>query len=264
MSFDFLKNEFILSAISGVTKQQLVRLYKNELSYTDQDINKLLESCQFNKKPKFINYLNFYNLKIPSSAERLKFPFTQIYIKKDFLSENECQEIITEVNKDLHPSAVCNPEDYTLISKHRTSSSCFFNYQSGDIGFDLNKKINRYLNMDPFFGEGIQAQKYEPGQYYKEHYDYYVPFTKEYNTYTEWMGQRTWTFMIYLNDVEKGGETYFKHLDIKIKPQTGLAIFWNNLWPFGWPNYKTLHEALPPISGNKYVLTKWYRSWPLL
>ena len=29
------------------------------------------------------------------------------------------------------------------------------------------------------------------------------------------MGQRTWTTMIYLNDVEEGGETYFKYLNLK-------------------------------------------------
>lgn len=264
MDFEFLKNEFILSAISGVTKQQLVRIYKDEYECTDEDIDNILTSSNFNKKPRFINYFDFYNLKIPASAKRLKFPFTQIYIQPGFLSKSECQEIMTEVDKDLHPSAVSNPEDRILVSDYRTSSSCFFDYHSGKTGFEIDKKINRYLGIDPFIGETVQAQKYEPGQYYKEHHDYYDPFSEEYKTYTEWMGQRTWTFMVYLNDVEEGGETYFKHLNMKVKPQTGLAIFWNNLWPFGWPNYKTLHEALPPISGNKYILTKWYRSWPLL
>ena len=32
----------------------------------------------------------------------------------------------------------------------------------------------------------------------------------------------------------------------------------------GIPNFKTLHEALPPIKGNKYVITKWWRSWALI
>ena len=54
----------------------------------------------------------------------------------------------------------------------------------------------------------------------KSHWDYYHPLSAEHKTYTEWMGQRTWTFMIYLNDVEEGGETYFKFLDLKIKPET--------------------------------------------
>jgi prolyl 4-hydroxylase len=110
----------------------------------------------------------------------------------------------------------------------------------------------------------MQGQRYALGQYYKQHCDYFKPLTKEYKTYCEWMGQRTWTFMIYLNDVEEGGETYFKHLKLKIKPEQGTAVIWNNLYRNGLPNPKTLHEALPPVSGKKYIITKWFRSWSLV
>jgi prolyl 4-hydroxylase len=70
--------------------------------------------------------------------------------------------------------------------------------------------------------------------------------------------------MVYLNDVEAGGETYFKHLNLKIKPQQGTLIAWNNLYKNGLPNLKTMHEAFPPVSGSKYVITKWWRSWSLI
>ena len=29
----------------------------------------------------------------------------------------------------------------------------------------------------------------------------------------------------------------------------------------GTNNVKTIHEALPPTSGKKYIITKWWRSW---
>jgi prolyl 4-hydroxylase len=116
----------------------------------------------------------------------------------------------------------------------------------------------------PFLGETMQAQKYEIGQYYKEHWDFFNPITEEYKTYCEWMGQRTWTAMIYLNDVKEGGETYFKHLKLRIKPKKGTLIAWNNLYRNGLPNMKTMHEACPPVSGPKYVITKWFRSWSLI
>ena len=68
--------------------------------------------------------------------------------------------------------------------------------------------------------------------------------------------------ILYLNDSNQ--HTYFPELDLKIKPEPGLAIFWNNLYSFGWPNFKTMHEALPPTKGKKYILTKWYRTWSLI
>ena len=76
--------------------------------------------------------------------------------------------------------------------------------------------------------------------------------------------KRALVFTIYLNDVKEGGETYFKHLNLKVKPETGLLLAWNNLYRDGKPNYKTMHEALPPIKGDKYVITKWWRSWTLI
>ena len=108
----------------------------------------------------------------------------------------------------------------------------------------------------------MQAQKYEVENTIKN-IMIFSPFNHEYKTYCEWMGQRTWTTMIYLNDVKKGGETIL-NIEIKIKPEKGLLIAWNNLFFNGIPNYKTLHEALPPISGDKYIITKWWRSWSLI
>jgi prolyl 4-hydroxylase len=259
-----LVQSFRLDACSGVSKQQLIRTYQDHLELSDEEINELVKAADFNKKPKFINYFSINNLPIPETAHKYSFPFTKIYSQDNFLTEEECQELIKETDNNLRPSYVSNPEDRSLVSDYRTSSSADLDYQNSNIGPKIDIKIAHYLCMDPFLGEGLQIQKYEPGEYYKEHHDYYDLFTEEYSTYTEWMGQRTWTLMIYLNDVEEGGETFFKHLNLKIKPKQGTAVFWNNLWPFGWPNYKTLHEALPPVSGQKYIVTKWFRAWPLL
>jgi len=257
-------DEFKLSAISGVSKQQLIRFYQEEYNFKDYHIKAIIEESKFNKKPLFVNYWKLYNLNILKTAKKFEYPFTQLYLQKNFLSKEECQRIREETENYLHPSYVSNPEDRLIVSEYRTSSSASFDYKQTNTGMKIDMKISRYLGLDPFLGEAIQGQKYKPGEYYKEHHDYYTPFTEEYKTYTEWMGQRTWTFMIYLNDVEEGGETYFKHLNLNVKPREGSAVFWNNLYFNGWPNYKTLHEAKPPISGDKYIITKWFRSWPML
>ena len=258
------KQEFLISAISGASKPQIMRHMEDYFDCDEDEIKELMEIHKFKKKPKFINYKKFYDLKIPETAEKLKYPFTQIYLQKNFLSQEECDEAIEYMDTELHPSAVSNEEDRIMISEYRTSMTCNFSAHLTRLGADLTIKIGNYMNLDPFLGEAIQGQKYEEGEFYKNHWDYYHPLSAEYKTYCEWMGQRTWTFMIYLNDVEEGGETYFKFLDLKIKPEPGLAIFWNNLYSFGWPNFKTMHEALPPTKGKKYILTKWYRAWSLI
>ena len=61
------------------------------------------------------------------------------------------------------------------------------------------------------FSEPIQAQYYQVGQQFKAHTDYFDPGTNTSDVNLK--GNRTWTFMIYLNNVEVGGETYFPNIN---------------------------------------------------
>jgi len=251
-------------ALSGASKTQVIREFKNRYKLNDDDIEYLLDCCSFNKKPKKIKYLDFYKNKLTTKCEKIEYPFTQMYKYEKFLTDNECSDMINFINSRLTDSTVADPDDSCLVNDYRTSQSASLGYFEDDFFLNIDKKLVNLLDLSPFIGENMQGQKYLPSQYYKEHHDFFTPFTPEYKTYCEWMGQRTWTTMIYLNDVEEGGETYFKHLKLKIKPKRGLLIAWNNLFFNGIPNYKTLHEALPPVSGDKYIITKWWRSWSLI
>ena len=50
------KQEFLINAMSGCSKTQLIRTYKEELDCTDEEIKELLEQEEFNTNPFFINY----------------------------------------------------------------------------------------------------------------------------------------------------------------------------------------------------------------
>ena len=253
------------AALSGVSKTNLLRSFKESYDLTDQEVNHIVQICNFKKKPGWINYDAFYNNPIAEKATQIKYPFTQIYAYKNFLTKEECDELIRCIDESARKSTIANPDDSQITSDYRTSQTADLDYFPSELIFDIDEKIEKLIELDPFLGEGMQAQKYDPGQYYKEHWDFFPPDNKkEYEVYCEWMGQRTWTTMMYLNAVEKGGETYFKKLNLKIKPEQGLLIAWNNLYRNGKQNYKTMHEALPPIKGTKYVITKWWRSWSLI
>jgi prolyl 4-hydroxylase len=61
---------------------------------------------------------------------------------------------------------------------------------------------------------------------------------------------RIFAWMTYLNDVEDGGETYFEHFDLKIKPSTGKTL----IWPAEWTH---AHRGEILNKGNKYIITGW-------
>mgnify|MGYP003149725763 CR=1 FL=1 len=259
-----LKQIVIDGALGGSNKKSIRSCLIDMIGMKEKEADDLLNHLPFRNKPFFINYLDFYNLPISTKAKRLNFPFTQIYEYNRFLNDSECDELVTIANGITRKSSVSNPEGKPLYSDYRTSSTADMKCTDNKIVGWIDTLIAKELGIKHSLGETLQIQKYCAGEYYKEHNDYFNWNTDEHKTYTEWMGQRTWTFMVYLNDVEEGGETYFKHLGLKIKPKKGTAIFWNNLNPLGIPNKKTMHEALPPMNENKYVITKWWRSWSLI
>jgi len=259
-----LKELITRAALRGSNKTSIYMALEKMVGLNPDAVDELLDSLPFRRRPWFINYLKFANTTISPSATKLSYPLTQIYVYEDFLRKSYCMELISLADEIAKRSSVSNPSGDVKHDEYRTSSTADIDYDENKIVPYINNKICKTLNLKESLGEAIQIQKYLPGEYYKEHNDYYHWFTPEHDIYTEWMGQRTWTFMVYLNDVHEGGETIFKHLNLKIKPKRGMAVFWNNLLPVGFPNYKTIHEAKPPISGNKYVITKWMRSWSLM
>ena len=62
---------------------------------------------------------------------------------------------------------------------------------------------------------------------------------------------RYMVWMIYLNDVNKGGKTEFKYQKRAVKPKAGTLV----LWPAG---YTHVHRAAPDLQEDKYIATGWY------
>ena len=62
--------------------------------------------------------------------------------------------------------------------------------------------------------------------------------------------RRVLTFILYLNDVDEGGETEFLYYPKRVKAKQGRLI----LWPAGFTH---THRGNPPISNTKYIMTGW-------
>ena len=187
-------------------------------------------------------------------AWRLDTPLAQVYELPGFLHRDECDEVMEAINGSLQPSTVTRG-----ASDYRTSRTCHLRQNHPELAERLDERFAALLGVDSGLSEPIQGQRYDPGEYFKEHTDWFAPGTKEFTEHTACGGQRTWTVMVYLNAVERGGETCFKRLGRCFTPAPGLALAWNNLQADGTPNPFTLHEAMPVEVGSKWVITKWFR-----
>lgn len=190
-------------------------------------------------------------------ANKIDTDLAQIYEVPNLFTEKECQFVINTIDHFLIPSEVTYGN-----SNYRTSRTCHLPDVNPELVSILDQYLSLVLGVYQEYSEPIQGQRYDPGQYFKEHNDWFDPDTEEYIEHCEIGGQRTWTVMVYLNDVQEGGETYFPLLGHTFKPERGKALMWNNLYADGTPNEDVLHEALPVIKGRKYIITKWYREKP--
>jgi len=188
-------------------------------------------------------------------VQRVPGPKVAMFIAKNFLDATTCTEIMRLIDLDRRPSTIADPNgDYAF----RTSETCDLDSQDPTVK-QVEDRISAFMGIDPRHGEPLQGQRYEVGQEFKAHTDYFEPNGADFAKYCTVAGQRTWTVMIYLNHVEAGGATRFKALDKIVQPETGKLIAWNNLRPNGTPNPSTLHHAMKVRAGTKYVITKWFR-----
>ena len=178
-----------------------------------------------------------------------------LFQHKRFVAPDLAAELIALIDSGRRPSTIADDNGDAYF---RTSETC-------DLAADLpavqriEALITALSGIDPAYGEPLQGQRYAEGQEFKPHTDYFTPGGRDYDTYCARSGNRTWTFMVYLNDVAAGGATRFKLLDKMFQPEAGKLLCWNNRLPDGGVNHATLHHGMKVRKGVKYVITKWYR-----
>ena len=182
----------------------------------------------------------------------------EVFVKDAFLPANLCADIIRLIDLDRRPSTLA---DHNGDAGFRTSETCDLSPDNAAVK-DVEARLFKFTQIDPAHGEPLQGQRYEVGQEFKQHTDWFNPDGEDWEQFCSVSGQRTWTFMIYLNTVEAGGATRFKALGKKFQPTVGKILGWNNLTPDGHGNVNTLHHAMKVRKGVKYVITKWYRERP--
>ncbi|KAJ4700598.1 Prolyl 4-hydroxylase alpha-like protein [Melia azedarach] len=194
------------------------------------------------------------------------------FIYHNFLSKAECEYLIDLAKPHMVKSTVVDSKTgQSKDSRVRTSSGMFLRREQDKIIRNIEKRIADFTFIPVEHGEGIQVLHYEVGQKYDAHYDY---FLDEFNTKNG--GQRMATLLMYLSDVEEGGETVFPAArtnissvpwwnelsecgkqGLSVKPKMGNALLFWSMRPDATLDPSSLHGGCPVIRGNKWSATKW-------
>ncbi|KDO71350.1 hypothetical protein CISIN_1g023009mg [Citrus sinensis] len=196
------------------------------------------------------------------------------FVYHNFLSKEECEYLINLATPHMRKSTVVDSDTgKSKDSRVRTSSGTFLARGRDKIIRDIEKRIADFTFFPLENGEGLQVLHYEAGQKYEPHFDY---FMDEFNTKNG--GQRMATVLMYLSDVEEGGETVFPNAQgnisavpwwnelsecgktgLSIKPKMGDALLFWSMKPDASLDPSSLHGGCPVIKGNKWSSTKWIR-----
>jgi prolyl 4-hydroxylase len=173
-----------------------------------------------------------------------------IVVLGNVLSHEECDELIKLSKDRLQRSKIGNIRE---IDDLRSSSSMFFQEGENEVVARIEKRVSQIMNIPVEHGEGLQILNYQIGQEYKAHFDFFK------STNHGVSNPRISTLVMYLNDVEYGGETYFPKLGLSVSPQKGMAVYFEYFYNEQTLNELTLHGGAPVIIGDKWAATQWMR-----
>jgi len=190
-----------------------------------------------------------------------KFDTNQIYEFPNMLSNSECDKIIELSRDKVKRSTVIGQSKKNDISNVRTSRNTFLSNHIDPLMETIDNRIQNIIGINPENYEDLQVVHYEPGQFYKAHWDACDPIkdprcTEDFKK----GGFRFATFLLYLNDDMEGGETEFPLIGKRIKPEKGKGVLFFNLEEdLSGRKELSKHAGLPPTKGEKWMCNKWIR-----
>lgn len=173
-----------------------------------------------------------------------------VVVLENVLSDEECNELIKLSTDKMKRSKIGTTREENEL---RTSSSMFIEESENELVERVETRISTIMNIPIAHGEGLQILRYTPGQQYKAHHDFFSSTHKVVNN------NRISTLVMYLNDVEEGGETFFPQLNFSVSPKKGMAVYFEYFYNDQTLNELTLHGGAPVITGEKWVATQWMR-----
>jgi len=195
------------------------------------------------------------------NPSKLKYEFKDfIGIYENVFTQKECEDTI-KLFENYHKTGYT----YSRLSE----SNSILNLKD-DTALDIIPSIE--LDWDPGFINSFHSRfydyiypiyntQYPILQFLRKHKSKYIKIQKTAPTqgYHIWhcehdacedSSNKFLTWILYLNDVEEGGETEFLYQSLRFKPKAGTFV----LFP---AHFTHTHRGNPPLSGVKYIATGW-------
>jgi prolyl 4-hydroxylase len=181
------------------------------------------------------------------------------------LSPDECAALIEAARPRLQRSTVADSRSgKDVVAAHRTSFGMFFRPRETDLVARIDRRAAELMNLPEENGEGLQILHYPAGAQFPPHFDFLQDSNDANRASIARSGQRVSSLIMYLNDVEEGGETIFPRAGWAVVPQRGNAVYFEYCNGRGQCDPRSLHAGNPVARGEKWIATKWMRQRPFV
>ncbi|KAL4422743.1 hypothetical protein ABPG75_008940 [Micractinium tetrahymenae] len=205
------------------------------------------------------------------------------FVLHGFLSDEEADHIVQMATPNLERSRVVDSKNGTgKLDPVRTSSGTFLAKGADEVVARIERRVATATHLPVSHAENLQVLRYELDQEYKAHYDVIETEEKTAVGLQQTANPRVATLLMYLTDVEEGGETTFpggKWLNkeaqlqppytecgqkgVAVKPRKGDALLFFSLHVNGKKkDAYSLHAGCPVVRGTKFSATSWIHVAP--
>lgn len=184
---------------------------------------------------------NNQNLEDIASKEYLHQDFIMVW--DDIIPSDFCDWLINYLNNSNYLS----PRSNNYLSDKQVEMHNFSPGEANYLQMLVNgcalEYVNKYpyLKAFPYTSSCVLLQQTNPKEGYHA-------FHAEDSTWNNQL--RTLAWMVYLNDVDDGGETEYLYQQLKVKPKQGRVVIWPG-------SFTHIHRGNPPMS-EKFIATGWY------
>lgn len=167
-----------------------------------------------------------------------------------------CDYVMAFAAPRLGPALVFDPRGTGMMRDPlRSSATASLGLLDLDLALvAVSRAMSACANLPDRQGEFLSVMRYRPGEQYRPHFDT-IPPGPDFDR----SGQRIRTALLYLNDAYEGGETAFPAADLKVKGEPGDVVVFSNVTPDGRGDPASRHAGLPVTSGEKWIVSKWFR-----
>lgn len=183
---------------------------------------------------------------------------------RNFATREECSAVrrIAERQGWQRTENVVRKVHAAVLNQHGSANDALV--------LELRQRAAAMVGLPTHTCESLHCVRYADDESHKDHYDYVqevdvrwaMDHTEPHMDSLLMGGQRHTTVLLYLTSLDEGegGETFFEHLNARVRPQMGAALIWPNVGRDGKPDPRTKHTSLPLNAEEKLVANLWLRA----